>query len=479
MVTVMMQSTGRVLDANYVLSAALRASPVVCALDTAMMIAEFICLLHVGCSITTAARHVWYGRFEHGSTHSIFNLPLASIEDDKQSSSVLNNREVLANAHLVAAPAPTSNSPESVAVAQPATDSTDGNLPGGTETPNEISHQDATTVLTGRGTAEASSRPTTPSRDLETMANSNYLAGSSIDHNWRQSMFAFTIGAAPQALKVFAMRGIPITQVVTSIYVIAFLVPEFFRLTAGSAGEVELRPMPTVVRTKERVDRVVGVLHRVATMISFLLLHAWFIEFLHDHYSHVAIQVFLLLVPTWLMCQVLIRIWAWFSVAPALGPSFAFARQLWAAHFQVIHHKVLQIIEEITVDGTYILPGFAMLWVLLSIVSCTLIIGATSLPEVWSGSRSLQTVPTRSMQLTLFGISAYGTFPLISLLFYNVLFVGSLSKTPRRLTGIKGSKGELVAGYVTLSSLITAFYIYGHFWTSEGTYKPAWADYLG
>ena len=465
MVTVMMQSTGRVLGANHVLSAALRASPLICALDTVMMITKFICLLYVGCSITTAARHVWYDRFEHGRAQSIYNLPLASIW------------EVLAHAHLVADPAPTSTSPESFAISQPATHSADGNFPEGTETLNAISHQNTTTLSNERETVGVFSTPTTPSRDLETTANSKYLAGSSIDHNWRQSMFAFTIGAAPQALKVFAMRGTPITQVVTSVYVIAFLVPESFRLTAGSAGEVELRPMPIVVRTKERVDLVVGALCGVASMISFYLLHIWLIILVNDHYDRFAIQGLLLLGPTWIMCQILIRAWAWLSGHPVLVSPIAYARQLWATRFEVIHNKVLQTIVEITADGTYILPRSAMLWVILGIVWCIIILGAMSLPG-WS-LLSPQTVPARGVRLLLIFSSAFVTFPFVSLLFYDVVFVGLLSKTPRRLTGIKGSMGEFVAGYVTLNSLFTVFYTYSNFWLSEGTNKPAWADYLG
>jgi len=462
-----MQNTGRVLDANYVLSAAFRASPLVCALDTVMMITEFICLLHVGCSLTAAARHVWYSRFEHGSAQPILNLPLASIQ------------EVLAHAHLVAAPAPTSNSPESLAVSQSATPSADGNVPEGTEIPNEISHQDTNTRSTERETAGAPSRPVTPSRDNETMANSNYLAGSSIDHNWRQSMFAFTIGAAPQALKVFAMRGTPTTQVMTLIYVIAFLVPEFFRLTAGAAGEVELRPMPIVVRTKERVDLVVDFLHGAVPIHFFYSLHMGHILFLDDLYDHTAIQALLSLGPIWIVCQVLIRLWTWLSGAPVLGPFFAHARQLWATHFEVIHNRVLQTMVEITVDATYILPGSAMLCFILFIVFEIIVFGVAFLHEVRSGSPSLRTVTNPFMRPILINISVLVTFPLISLLLYDVVFVGSLSKTPRRLTGIKGSKGEFVAGYVTLSSLFTVFYMYSHSWTPEGTYKPAWAEYLG
>ena len=67
---------------------------------------------------------------------------------------------------------------------------------------------------------------------------------------WRLSMASFIVGALPQAIKVFCMRGVPLTQTLVAFLVVSFLVPEILRMVAGSAGAIELHPMPIVTKAK-------------------------------------------------------------------------------------------------------------------------------------------------------------------------------------------------------------------------------------
>jgi hypothetical protein len=109
-----------------------------------MMLVKFFSFCSAGCSFTTAARHVWYGRFErkdHG---------------EQQEALAANN---------------------SVAQQTPAL-------------------------------------PTTGSSILELQVNErHYHPSSSIGHTRRLAMRAFLVSALLQAIKVFAMQGIPKTKV--------------------------------------------------------------------------------------------------------------------------------------------------------------------------------------------------------------------------------------------------------------------------
>lgn len=80
--------------------------------------------------------------------------------------------------------------------------------------------------------------------------------GSAIDRTWRLSMGAFVVGALPQMIKVFGMRGILKTQITTAILLVSFLIPEILRLMAGTAGEIELHPMPNVLEAKHLLDEL-------------------------------------------------------------------------------------------------------------------------------------------------------------------------------------------------------------------------------
>jgi hypothetical protein len=68
MVTLVMQSAGRVCRRPSVLSAASRCFPVICSSETAAMVyMVLIVQLNTGCSWRVAMQHIWFDRFEKES----------------------------------------------------------------------------------------------------------------------------------------------------------------------------------------------------------------------------------------------------------------------------------------------------------------------------------------------------------------------------------------------------------------------------
>jgi hypothetical protein len=80
---------------------------------------------------------------------------------------------------------------------------------------------------------------------------------------------------------------------------------------------------------------------------------------------------------------------------------------------------------------------------------------------------------------------SYALAPLLILttgfrLIFRLLFIGSFSALPRRLTGVKGSLMEFWSGFLRLYSLGSVLVTYPRMeWDSSGTYKPGWAEVLG
>jgi hypothetical protein len=68
--------------------------------------------------------------------------------------------------------------------------------------------------------------------------------GSGIDRAWRVSIFGYIVGALPQAIRVFGMRGVPLTHTIVGTFSLSFVITEVVRVVAGPAGAVNLRPVP-------------------------------------------------------------------------------------------------------------------------------------------------------------------------------------------------------------------------------------------
>ncbi len=65
---VLLQNAGSVCARSSSWRIPLRSSPLICAADTILCLLELLWIKTLGCSWSTAARHVWYGRFEEPRT---------------------------------------------------------------------------------------------------------------------------------------------------------------------------------------------------------------------------------------------------------------------------------------------------------------------------------------------------------------------------------------------------------------------------
>lgn len=71
---------------------------------------------------------------------------------------------------------------------------------------------------------------------------------------WRYNMAGFLLGALPQAVKVFSMSGVFITQACIGVLLVSFIVPEIFRSIAGPAGKFDLHLVPAVQHAKKSLE---------------------------------------------------------------------------------------------------------------------------------------------------------------------------------------------------------------------------------
>jgi hypothetical protein len=68
-------------------------------------------------------------------------------------------------------------------------------------------------------------------------------------------MIGFVMDQLLQSVKIFACQNIPLTQFLTAIYLIAFVIPEIIRAIAGEAPEVEIAINSSVNRAKVRFEK--------------------------------------------------------------------------------------------------------------------------------------------------------------------------------------------------------------------------------
>lgn len=82
--------------------------------------------------------------------------------------------------------------------------------------------------------------------------------------------------------------------------------------------------------------------------------------------------------------------------------------------------------------------------------------------------------------LVLWCLDALAVLLLLYLL-YRLLFIGSLSKYPRKLSGLDGSMSSFISGTIIIFNFLSLFGTYGFLYdrSSGETSKPGWAEYLG
>lgn len=503
---VMFQNAGSVCGAPYRLSYVLRASPLVCAVDTVMMLVKFLWMLILGCSPRTAARHVWYDRFLTGDALPEEYEDLAP--EDWAETAHLRIQESQQKPPTMLVGGDDANAQESVdgsittetymmtgALPDPRLSSPPVNTPTNEEVGStENSYRDEGIVNTALEltslNSQATDIPVSCTASNEALADhdlepgntdspfifvksyNNSHAGTSIDRTWRFSMDGFLIGALPKAIKVFAMQGINFTQVIVGIQVSSFVVPEIFRLAAGSVGAFELHPMPSIEFAKETLQFV----QNWALFIFGSLSVPFMCAFGLGGLFYTAMSRFggvpyfagtLLVVAPCLACIIfqtrngLLKL----SAVKSLTDAITLPRGVTTASKKIVAALLGIIAVRASPDSTECVLGMCYI----------LAVPITLAPSIYLYTQT-------NLSVILAFIMGIVGFPIYIYLPFAFLFKGSLSKVPRALSGLEGTQGELLRfGYVAVHAVgILSFYTTTEtLYDPAGTYKPDWTNLLG
>jgi hypothetical protein len=423
----MLQNTGRVCGGHYRDSYAFRSSPFLCAADIIMILLKLVCLLSVGCSPRAAARHVWYDRFER-------EPPL------------VNNTWELLCAY---------NHDPALCLRYSA--SCDLEL-------GQISNATSSEI--------AELREPHP--------------GSGVDRAWRLSIFGFIVGALPQIIKVYSMRGVPLTQVVVSIFTLSFVITEVLRLVAGIAGAHDLRPGPFVSRTKE-----------ILMCIQYLFSGCVAV---HAHCVYIVLFLYPILiegVPVSKEGLLIIRLVGVHSINVSLALTVTVIGHIpWMTRTRPspsaknrpgwLHLKFLRMRSNFAARASRQLAlrlptpsfKFTLIFGVLTVIHIlwlTHVFPNFPPPDLADPNEH---TPYYDMITVVVGMPAFLPIPYF---LHRLLFLGPISRYPRYLFGLNGSDREFCAGMFIMANIMSCVLAYSTFW-SEGmntTYRPIWADYLG
>ena len=319
---------------------------------------------------------------------------------------------------------------------------------------------------------------------------------SGTDRMWRLNMVAFSLGTLPQIIKVFAMHGVPFTQALAAILLATFIVPEILRITAGTAHAVELTPLPIIQEVKLQFNSVQNVAAMIAHVlqvtfwiwtISMALPSTLFSEDAwswrsHNHQPSMP-STFIVTFPLNLVCGALIEILGvlviegvgklvnWIGGVPAKIHTRAFnAFTYW--NFNIIGCiSTVLAIERSSGEAVWINVRLVLglsLCCVLSYLFVDMSLGKSSAVEITASVIRLVVV-TVILPACLFPVH----------ILYRILFMGILSKHPRRLFGLQGSVNEFLILMFLVFNFSTLFIYYSSIYSSQGTYKPTWTDKFG
>ncbi|KAH7400812.1 hypothetical protein DE146DRAFT_788327 [Phaeosphaeria sp. MPI-PUGE-AT-0046c] len=519
---VMLQNTGRVCGGHYRDSCALRSSPFVCIVDTFFMLVTFLALLVVGCSFRVAAMHVWYDRFEpeRSDFKDTFGI-LYSVFTGARPKQSTTNLSISADDTRVTVLPPVAEVDQEEAYAPSDTVDiplqlffTSGNLPPPTaeehdKGPEVDIGELQFTALAANGAVSESIGDNNGNRDLEmgldmdgVLEDDPLLSpaqrprthlGSGIDRAWRLNMAAFMLGVVPQTIKIFGMRGIPLTQTLVAFYMISFLVPELFRAVAGPAGAVDLYPMPIVSRVKKLIHywQLVGLI--LASLFGWMFSHNYLLFYLsfnlrEDHVwvwhkwpVVLALSAFLAFpingIVTTLIQQLLCLLSECLSQITRFSDSLRSKVYNSLAKLAKLRAALIALVgarSPESGEGFFVL--FAVCFPASFIATFFL---ERCLQEGWDAVDHSR----RQRDDLIVIMSSLWTEPALLLLSYDlfsIMFIGSLSKYPRRLFGLEGTFHEFATGSYVLFNF--AFAIIGYAFCKDfaaNTFKPSWAEYLG
>ncbi|KAH6865371.1 hypothetical protein BKA58DRAFT_220146 [Alternaria rosae] len=585
---VLLQETGKVVNAPYRISYALRASPLICAIDTFLMLLKFMVMLAVGCSPRMAVRHVWYDRFvededigdrswvvwvwrdfsrKHRLSSTTGNDPSCvgvpqndgpTFDGEAQGTSSgappgSDNGEIrLADVqHLNTTPAIDTVEPTPIPSRKDDLDSTDAELgcsralpvmskegsdivslpanypPGSSAILIRRSSQPGTGVTSsvtqteaiatqepdqpdGKDVAPTSGSvsivhqeqspnnatdeaPTTVGQSLDRPSPSEVsitymtdLPGCAVDRSWRLSMVSFIFGALPQAVKVFAMKGIPVTQIVVAFLISSFITSEVFRSVAGPVGLSNLYHPPVVLRCKRILSSTHLTHLAFIACYSYLILLSCVMVFLevpgpagsvrNGVFAYSFIPCFA--VASWLSNR-MVDLLEYYVFSKTFA-AYIKSRSLHVSHcklFDGLRGKLLLLVPRSLMLGPsrveshavwlVVFPGFfaGIVWVYWRFSSLIVTLG-------W-GTATIFIGPTFIIT------PAY--MLVLSHVLYHVIFANSLADPLRYICGVKGTLDEFATGIFLLLNVGLTLFMYSvtSGFNDNLTFKPSWTEMLG
>ena len=308
----------------------------------------------------------------------------------------------------------------------------------------------------------------------------NYMdppPGSTVDRGWRLSILSFVLGAFPQAVKVFAMKGVPFTQVFIAIFVVSFIVPEAFRSLAGPVGQFNLYPLPIVLNAKSLLSHVwLLCLFYVSTfscMGTLFITSSWKLAIISSTVVKVSTILMLASSVALLLFGALhfFRSLYIFACTPNGMRSYMYDSKM----FQHVRTKLVAFIA-----GLFALSSSTVEWCLsLLCLYAVCLVGTVWL--LWGKPLAIRFDSIGAF--LIMGVSSFGTLFLTSLgpyVAYRVLFMGYPSNAARHLCGTKGTIDEFLKGMFILVNFATYTIAYaGSDYSSSATFKPPWTEVLG
>jgi hypothetical protein len=324
--------------------------------------------------------------------------------------------------------------------------------------------------------------------------NPESRAGSGIDLLWRFSMIAFVLGQMLQSVKIFACENIPLTQFLTAVYFIAFVVPEVFRALAGEAPEAEYASTPAVTQVKVRFEllQARGFLWGMVLqaciwnwVFSAALPSNWFIE---DEWhlqgpntktaSTYTMHLAITFLEMWfaLFCFA-VCVFLDLAIPAEFGKRFDVGVMEFYRSSAGKHNTSVEVTEVVgeRAGGSMketIIAKTHVLFVVLLVTLYTWLLNH----DFWHLDQNLRYVPLARFLTAMILLPCLFTALYV---LYLILLSGKILPYSRTILGLQGSFGEFGLTMCLIANFTTYMVYYSCLYDPAGTYKPAWTDNFG
>lgn len=306
-------------------------------------------------------------------------------------------------------------------------------------------------------------------------------SASRADSPWPLSMTAFSLGALSQMVKTYAVRGIPLTQAMATIYLVSFVQIELIRLVSDPMEHEDL-PSMLVYRiaqqrmntrfVQQRITRLASSVARIGNVCDSIILTVIFGQ-VQSHIDMLfmgSIYTSSILILSGVALFALRRSKKFLSRSPSLaGWDFdEEQRGISTAGVNTIHTGVLTGL--LLFACSIVAVGELMFFVNRS---------SPSLPDqdeiLWDSFKKLF--------LVCAGLISWAAITVIVMLGHYLVCIVLWLLSTRRMAAFKtqNEKGTQTALLFVTLSLNTCgwFLYYCILFSSEGTWKPAWTNLLG